>query len=94
MMAHTPGPWHLEFGHRQSEGGMAYWQIHDGSDAIACNQFCWASNSEANARLIAAAPDLLTLIYQYRDDLRHPPAPDSRESRLEAIEAAIAKATA
>lgn len=49
-------------------------------------------SGEEHARLIAAAPDLLTLAYQYRDDLRHPPAPDSRERRLEAIEAAIRKA--
>ncbi|ANK73762.1 hypothetical protein FA04_14705 [Ensifer adhaerens] len=65
-MAHTPGPWHLEFGHQQREGGMAYWQVHDGSDAIACNQFCWASNSEANARLIASAPDLLASLNEER----------------------------
>lgn len=41
-----------------------------------------------------ANSELLALVYQYRDDLRHPPAPDSRERRLEAIEAAIAKAGA
>lgn len=35
---------------------------------------------------------LLQLAYQYRDDLHHPPAPDSRERRLSAIDAAIAKA--
>ena len=56
---HTPGPWQVEFGHTQQLSGSVYWQVHDGSDAIACNQFCWAGNAEANARLIAAAPDLL-----------------------------------
>ena len=41
----------------------------------------------------AIASDLLHLAYQYRDDLHHPPAPDSRVRRLEAIEATIAKAS-
>ena len=49
---------------------------------------------QRRATLIAAAPDLLSLALQYRDDLRRPPSPDSRERRLAAIDAAIAKATA
>lgn len=89
---HTPGPWQVEFAHTQQSSGIVYWQVHDGSDAIACNQFCVAGNAEANARLVAAAPDLLSLAYQYRDDLRHPPTQDSRERRLKAIEEVIAKA--
>ena len=47
---------------------------------------------EANARLIAAAPDLLALVIQYRDDLKRPPSGDSIYRRMGAIEAAIAKA--
>lgn len=93
-MTHTLGPWNIEYGHVQTASGVKYWQVTDGSDAICCNQFCYAGDSEANASLIAAAPDLLALAYQYRDDLHHPPTPDSRERRLAAIEAAIAKATA
>ena len=89
---HTQGPWQLEFGHTQQASGAVYWQVHDGSDAIACNQFCWAGNAEGNARLIAAAPDLLSLAYQYRDDLHHPPTHDSRERRIKAIDAVISKA--
>ena len=56
---HTPGPWYAESGHKQ-QNGQVYWQITDGNDAIMQNQFCWCQGShEANARLIAAAPDLL-----------------------------------
>ena len=44
-------------------------------------------------RLNAAAPDLLALAYQYRDDLRHPPTADSITRRLAAIDAVIAKVT-
>jgi type VI protein secretion system component VasF len=44
-------------------------------------------------RLIAAAPKLFGLVLQYRNDLHHPVAADSRERRLAAIEAVIAKVT-
>ncbi|KXV71417.1 hypothetical protein AD952_09250 [Acetobacter cerevisiae] len=42
-----------------------YWQVHDGEDAIACSFNCYAENREANARLIAAAPEL----YEALNDL-------------------------
>ena len=35
--------------------------------------------------------ELLRLVWQYRDDLRHPPAPDSRQRRLEAIQQTLDK---
>ncbi|CEF54582.1 hypothetical protein [Acetobacter ghanensis] len=56
----TPGPWHLEAGFESSPGDFEeYWQVHDGQDAIVCSSsFCTAENKEANARLIAAAPEL------------------------------------
>ena len=61
---HTPGPWTVtkgRKGHGEEWGG--YWQIDAEYDAVACNQFCYAGArnaevSEANARLIAAAPEL------------------------------------
>jgi len=63
-MTHTKGPWVAEDGHIQRDsGGIRYWQISDGQDAIACNQFCYAGHdpavNAANARLIAAAPTML-----------------------------------
>jgi hypothetical protein len=102
---HTPGPWRVEQDTTQIWGacdpsdnstrGMGY-PIAECRTTRAGN---WATGpdcdeAEANARLIAAAPDLLALAYQYRNDLKYPPAPDSRERRLQAIDAAIAKATA
>lgn len=42
----------------QDQVNIRYWQITDGQDAICCNQFCCASDSEGNANLIAAAPEL------------------------------------
>jgi hypothetical protein len=46
-----------------------------------------------SAPAIAAAPDLLDLAIQYRNDLLRPSADDSRDRRIAAIDAAIAKAT-
>lgn len=45
----TPGPWH------HFDSGVC-WQIDNGKDAVATTQFCYARETEANARLIAAAP--------------------------------------
>ena len=50
----------------------------------------WAEKSRVS-RLNAAAPDLLDLAHQYRDDLRHPPTADSITRRLAAIDAVLAK---
>lgn len=56
----TKGPWGLDVGFESSRPGDfdEYWQVHDGHDAIACSANCYAGNREANAHLIAAAPDL------------------------------------
>lgn len=55
----TPGPWVIDAGFDGSGNFNQYWQVHDGSDAIVCStMFCMAGNKEANAHLIAAAPDL------------------------------------
>lgn len=35
--------------------------------------------------------ELLALARQYRDDMRHPPAPDSRQRRIEWIDRVIGK---
>lgn len=99
---HTPGPWHVvRYGDGDSlvicldESGtqrVAFMAV-PGAKSLSERRARWRQ-IKANAQLIAAAPDLLALAYQYRDDLKRPPAPDSRERRLQAIEAAIAKATA
>ena len=88
MVTHTAGPWRLNAGDetqvmagglyvaRASCGGTTGTNLH---------------TAEANARLIAAAPDILALVTQYRDDLRHPPTADSITRRLAAIDAVLAK---
>jgi hypothetical protein len=42
-------------------------------------------------RLHAINEDLLALAYQYANDMRYPPTPDSRQRRLAAVEAVLAK---
>lgn len=62
---HTPGPWVIDTSRINDQGKNfgGYWQIDAQFDAVACNQYCYASfnreQSIANARLIAAAPELL-----------------------------------
>ncbi len=60
MSGHTPGPWMAD------DGGSGYWGIfqEDDSDGIAflteeSGRRLRPAQAEANARLIAAAPDLL-----------------------------------
>jgi hypothetical protein len=52
---HTPGPWHLHPTGRPNVLGL--WTVFHGPGESCHNQICQAE--EADARLIAAAPDLL-----------------------------------
>jgi hypothetical protein len=51
MTEPTPGPWKARY-------NGSCWQIDDEHDAVATTQFCYAPAGEANARLIASAPEL------------------------------------
>lgn len=65
MNKHTPGPWYHDFASGMKNGNavlLEYFVRRDGDDiAIAADiaDPVTGSPSEANARLIAAAPDLL-----------------------------------
>jgi len=95
-MAHTPGPWiavEWDCDPKLNDDGNRFWGIkpvtfHHGADYLEASGWM----TEANANLLAAAPELLELAYQYASDLRHPPTADSRERRLERIAAVLAKA--
>ena len=86
---HTPGPWRVE---------TAAWgtQIHAGHVCqvvyvaeMGCDGEPKSGDDEANARLIAAAPDLLTQLIAMLNWSRHPATAVPRA----AAEVAIARAT-
>lgn len=95
---HTPGPWVIEEGHIQRDsGGIRYWQITDGQDAICCNAFCYAGfvpmTNSANARLISAAPELLVAAQLAYETLAPLKDDDFVWATMSQLVAAIAKAT-
>jgi hypothetical protein len=53
---HTPGPWH------DAEGSHGHYVAVKASTGRTIARVSWGENDAANARLIAAAPDLLALI--------------------------------
>ena len=87
---HTPGPWQVG---RQDHVGD--WQIQSGAEGgygvVACTMPVGIDNPKANARLIAAAPELLDALISVRDLLKYGAAfaPDMQKI----CAAALAKAT-
>ena len=77
----TPGPW--------TQGSNYEVVAMDGTN------ICKVHNDEgqgaANARLISKLPAMLEALYQYRDDMKRPPKPDSCERRVEMIDAILAR---
>lgn len=88
MSKHTPGPW--EAAHNGN-----YWEIVAGrefiGDTCASKHLDSGDNGEANARLIAAAPDLLAALNIAVRQNSHDMQMTGEELRICA--AAIAKAT-
>jgi hypothetical protein len=97
---HTPGPWHI------GSGGVIFADHNDQPDAVtvaniperlSTEMSHYANNAAAmsNARLIAAAPDLLNAlgiaVATIQRLERH--APGSQNGTLDVARAAIAKAT-
>lgn len=102
-MMHTPGPWTLDT--VRTDCGVCHkvgpfpGRNERDKPRHACLYADYPSASNpadlelyANARLIAAAPELLDLAHQYLSDLRRPPTGDSLQRRIERAEAVIAKA--
>jgi hypothetical protein len=97
MAKHTPGPWHFEAGR--------IWQRGDNPEPIACaDTYPEETEREANARLIAAAPDLLAALIDAVALLRVYTSPAGRDgpnphtrgqalSTMKEAQEAIAKAT-
>ena len=99
MSGHTPGPWRLDgedFNRYESLTGI-YVAHDDGGRICQCFANCRVVTDEelrANARLIAAAPELLEGLLQVAADRKASRLGQIRVATEEAIARAIAKATA
>lgn len=84
----------IEYGHDQ-QSGQRYWQIHDGADAICCNSFCYAADTEKYARLFVATNDLVHALKTVQATLPHIEGREmATASLMETVNAALAKAEA
>ena len=89
---HTPGPWNVTGLYvRERDGGLVA-SIND----LWHDQKTPTAEKNANARLIAAAPDLLALAYDFGQMLTgmDPYTVDDASIMRDKIKAAIARATA
>lgn len=81
---------------REEPHGFGFGRILDDADRVVADVGHVALHAEANraiGHLAAAGPDLLDLVRQYRNDMMFPALDDDqRARRIEAIDAAIAKA--
>ncbi|MFU3458052.1 hypothetical protein ACM7KX_29895 [Pseudomonas aeruginosa] len=94
MRKHTPGPWDYWSGYNPVDELEAQITTEDG-DIVIASYNRQIPEGEANARLLAAAPELLEAL-QDLDALRgpFPPSDEAVEAAWLKATAAIAKATA
>lgn len=88
MSAHTPGQWAV----RSLPAGAHAQQVwtHQGEIRVAMVAECGGFDQHANARLIAAAPDLLAALRSLWEQLQIDEVPVTAENAA-AVEAALAK---
>lgn len=95
MSKHTPGPWYVEFGEaynvRADHGGIVA-QIHNLKGRHGIGGRIDANEASSNARLIAAAPDLLEALQRSLNWLASYPGGNA-EGCYDQARAAIDKAT-
>lgn len=89
MIGHTAGPWHARRNEHYWEFGTDEFQLGD----VCASQFTDPGREEANARLVASAPDLLAALEAILPDAEgnHFGGPDTL-ARINAARAAIARA--
>jgi hypothetical protein len=84
---HTPGPWLHHEGKIHAPGALWIATVVERDDIID------ADETEANAALLAAAPELLAALVRAERCIRGYTDSSKRECDLDGIRAAIAKAT-
>lgn len=71
MSKHTPGPWTLRSHNRPDPASIDEnddWTIYGKNLEIICMEACSNKNAAADARLIAAAPTMLSLLERIQAD--------------------------
>lgn len=70
-MNHTPGPWDTSLSTRTTHAHYVGKRAPNGSLDMVCDltDSCFPHNAKANARLIAAAPELLEELKNLVDDI-------------------------
>jgi hypothetical protein len=97
-VTHTPGPWFLDEVHSASQSRAQY-EVRNEKRAVA-NCFELTEENRANARLIAAAPDLLAALkeiewmFDGQEDINNNGGPNDAMKALAVVRSAIAKAEA
>ena len=90
MKTHTPGPWTADWGVRGDDGTEEQWNVLTDDELICdltlCDRDMPHATVAANARLIAAAPDLLAACILALSHI-------GNNSTFATVRAAIAKAT-
>ena len=93
MNKHTPGPWHIE---PQVGAGpiikAGYWNIAEVFRYVGSLEED-QDDTDANARLIAAAPALLEAALAALPEIYHPHDPQAGKAAYEKLQAAIALAS-
>lgn len=69
-MKHTPGPWNLSGRTVYTLHRLAHMETNRWSAQVQGYVDCPAEEADANARLIAAAPELLEALCDAREELR------------------------
>lgn len=91
VMSHTPGPWEAD-----DNEGFSIWRVYGGSKSIA-EVIGDSAEADANARLIAAAPEMFEALCGAWMALSGAPdwmhREDEYADEIRAVRAAIAKAT-
>lgn len=96
---HTPGPWKAESAKDYASGRHddKRWTVHANGMPLIAIVDQYRGQAQANARLIASAPELLAALERVAEDLEYfasevPPSKDECGAMAKAARAAIAKA--
>lgn len=97
MNAHTPGPWIITRSKMATDGAFDYAISADGAlvlaEAFGRDAKGGWPPAEANASLIAAAPDMLAALREAEGELYQVPPADAEQERvLAVVRAAISRA--